>query len=429
MNTKTSLEAFQKAKTLIPGGVDSPVRAFSSVGGSPLFIAEGEGGYLKDIDGNKYVDFVQSWGPLLFGHRDESIEKAVMDAVKHGLSFGAPTESETDLAELVVSFFDSIDKVRFVSSGTEAVMSAIRLARGYTGRDDIVKFTGCYHGHSDCLLVEAGSGAATFGNPSSPGVPRDFTKHTLLAEYNNIESVKKCFSEYSDIACVIIEPIAGNMGLVPADKEFLHELRSICNENGTLLIFDEVMSGFRATINGAESITGVKPDIVTLGKVIGGGMPVGAFGARAEIMAMLSPEGPVYQAGTLSGNPVAMAAGFAALTKLKKNGQVISVLNERAKRLVNGMQKEAKACGITMQVDTRGSMFGFFFNENEVKNFDDATKTDAKLFAKFHQAMLAEGFYFACSLYETGFISTATTDEMVEDAIKASAKVFKEITK
>ena len=429
MNTKTSLEAFQKAKTLIPGGVDSPVRAFSSVGGSPLFIAEGEGGYLKDIDGNKYVDFVQSWGPLLFGHRDESIEKAVMDAVKHGLSFGAPTESETDLAELVVSFFDSIDKVRFVSSGTEAVMSAIRLARGYTGRDDIVKFTGCYHGHSDCLLVEAGSGAATFGNPSSPGVPRDFTKHTLLAEYNNIESVKKCFSEYSDIACVIIEPIAGNMGLVPADKEFLHELRSICNENGTLLIFDEVMSGFRATINGAESITGVKPDIVTLGKVIGGGMPVGAFGARAEIMAMLSPEGPVYQAGTLSGNPVAMAAGFAALTKLKKNGQVISVLNERAKRLVNGMEKEAKACGITMQVDTRGSMFGFFFNENEVKNFDDATKTDAKLFAKFHQAMLAEGFYFACSLYETGFISTATTDEMVEDAIKASAKVFKEITK
>jgi len=429
MNTKTSLEAFQKAKTLIPGGVDSPVRAFSSVGGSPIFIAEGEGGYLKDIDGNKYVDFVQSWGPLLFGHRDESIEKAVMDAVKHGLSFGAPTESETDLAELVVSFFDSIDKVRFVSSGTEAVMSAIRLARGYTGRDDIVKFTGCYHGHSDCLLVEAGSGAATFGNPSSPGVPRDFTKHTLLAEYNNIESVKKCFSEYSDIACVIIEPIAGNMGLVPADKEFLHELRSICNENGTLLIFDEVMSGFRATINGAESITGVKPDIVTLGKVIGGGMPVGAFGARAEIMAMLSPEGPVYQAGTLSGNPVAMAAGFAALTKLKKNGQVISVLNERAKRLVNGMEKEAKACGITMQVDTRGSMFGFFFNENEVKNFDDATKTDAKLFAKFHQAMLAEGFYFACSLYETGFISTATTDEMVEDAIKASAKVFKEITK
>ncbi len=429
MNTKTSLEAFQKAKTLIPGGVDSPVRAFSSVGGSPIFIAEGEGGYLKDIDGNKYVDFVQSWGPLLFGHRDESIEKAVMDAVKHGLSFGAPTESETDLAELVVSFFDSIDKVRFVSSGTEAVMSAIRLARGYTGRDDIVKFTGCYHGHSDCLLVEAGSGAATFGNPSSPGVPRDFTKHTLLAEYNNIESVKKCFSEYSDIACVIIEPIAGNMGLVPADKEFLHELRSICDENGTLLIFDEVMSGFRATINGAESITGVKPDIVTLGKVIGGGMPVGAFGARAEIMAMLSPEGPVYQAGTLSGNPVAMAAGFAALTKLKKNGQVISVLNERAKRLVNGMEKEAKACGITMQVDTRGSMFGFFFNENEVKNFDDATKTDAKLFAKFHQAMLAEGFYFACSLYETGFISTATTDEMVEDAIKASAKVFKEITK
>ncbi|MEO1954285.1 MAG: glutamate-1-semialdehyde 2,1-aminomutase [Campylobacterales bacterium] len=429
MNTSTSLKAFEKAQTLIPGGVDSPVRAFSSVGGSPLFIAEGEGGYLKDIDDNKYVDFVQSWGPLLFGHRDESIEKAVIDAVKHGLSFGAPTEAETNLAELVVSFFDSIDKVRFVSSGTEAVMSAIRLARGYTRRDDIVKFTGCYHGHSDCLLVQAGSGAATFGNPSSPGVPADFTKHTLLAEYNNIESVKKCFEDSNDIACIIIEPIAGNMGLVPANKEFLQELRKLCDENGALLIFDEVMSGFRATLNGAESITGVKPDIVTLGKVIGGGMPVGAFGARAEIMAMLSPEGPVYQAGTLSGNPVAMAAGFAALTKLKKNPQVISVLNERAKRLVNGMQKEAKACGITMQVDTRGSMFGFFFNENEVKNFDDATKTDAELFAKFHQAMLNEGFYFACSLYETGFISTATTDVMVEDAIKASAKVFKEITK
>ncbi|MEA1956444.1 MAG: glutamate-1-semialdehyde 2,1-aminomutase [Campylobacterota bacterium] len=428
MSTDTSVKAFQKAQTLIPGGVNSPVRAFNSVGGSPIFITEGEGAYLKDVDGNKYVDFVQSWGPLLFGHRDETIEKAVIDAVKHGLSFGAPTEAETDLAELVVSFFDSIDKIRFVSSGTEAVMSAIRLARGYTGRDDIIKFTGCYHGHSDSLLVEAGSGAATFGNPSSPGVPRDFTKHTLLAEYNDIESVKKCFDNYSDIACVIIEPIAGNMGLVPADKEFLKELRDLCDANGTLLIFDEVMSGFRASINGAESITGIKPDIVTLGKVIGGGMPVGAFGARAEIMAQLSPDGPVYQAGTLSGNPVAMAAGFAALSKLKKNGQVMSVLNERATRLVNGMQKEASACGVDMQIDTRGSMFGFFFNENQVKNFADATKTDAKLFAKFHAGMLKEGFYFACSLYETGFISTAVTDEMIEDTIKASAKVFKEIT-
>ena len=428
MNTESSTIAFQEAQQLIPGGVNSPVRAFSSVGGTPLFITEAEGAYLKDIDGNKYVDFVQSWGPLIFGHRDESIEKAVIESVKHGLSFGAPTLAETELAKLVISFFDSIDKVRFVSSGTEAVMSAIRLARGFTHRDDIVKFTGCYHGHSDSLLVQAGSGAATFGNPSSPGVPADFTKHTLLAEYNNIESVKKCFEDSKDIACVIIEPIAGNMGLVPADKEFLLELRKLCDANGTLLIFDEVMSGFRATINGAESITGVKPDIVTLGKVIGAGMPVGAFGARAEIMAQLSPEGPVYQAGTLSGNPVAMAAGFAALTKLKQNARVMAVLNERGVRLVEGMKKEAEACGITMQIDTRGSMFGFFFNEKPVNNFADACNSDAELFAKFHAGMLNEGFYFACSLYETGFISTATTDVMIEDTIIASAKVFKAIT-
>ena len=287
MNRKTSEAAFDEAQSLIPGGVNSPVRAFKSVGGTPIFIREGNGAYLSDIDGNKYVDYVQSWGPLIFGHRDESIETAVIDAVKHGLSFGAPTQAETELAKLVVSFFDSIDKVRFVSSGTEAVMSAIRLARGFTGRDDIVKFKGCYHGHSDSLLVEAGSGAATFGNPSSPGVPADFTKHTLLADYNDIQSVKKCFADSKDIACVIIEPIAGNMGFVPADKEFLHELRKICTDNGALLIFDEVMSGFRGTINGAESIIGVTPDLVTLGKVIGGGMPVGAFGGRADIMNML----------------------------------------------------------------------------------------------------------------------------------------------
>ena len=428
MSTDSSLKAFKQAQDLIPGGVNSPVRAFSSVGGSPLFIAEGEGAYLKDIDGNKYVDFVQSWGPLIFGHRDESIETAVIEAVKHGLSFGAPTEAETELAQLVVSMFDSIDKIRFVSSGTEAVMSAIRLARGYTGRDDIVKFTGCYHGHSDSLLVEAGSGAVTFGNPSSPGVPADFTKHTLLATYNDIESVKKCFADSKDIACVIIEPIAGNMGFIPADKEFLLELRKICNENGTLLIFDEVMSGFRATLNGAESITGVTPDIVTLGKVIGGGMPVGAFGGRREIMAKLSPEGPVYQAGTLSGNPVAMAAGLAALGKLKKNATVMNVLNARAVRLVEGMRTAAKDNGIAMQIDTRGSMFGFFLNDKPVKNFADACSCDGELFAKFHSGMLKEGFYFACSLYETGFISTAITDEMIEDTIKASARVFKAIS-
>jgi len=427
MSTEASIKAFSEAQSLIPGGVNSPVRAFKSVGGTPIFINEGKGAYLTDVDGQKYVDYVQSWGPLIFGHRDESIEAAVIEAVKHGLSFGAPTLAETELAKLVVGFFDSIDKVRFVSSGTEAVMSAIRLARGFTGRDDIVKFTGCYHGHSDALLVEAGSGAATFGTPSSPGVPADFTKHTLLAEYNNIQSIEKCFKDSQNIACVIIEPIAGNMGLVPADKEFLHDLRKLCDDNGALLIFDEVMSGFRASVNGAESITGVKPDILTLGKVIGGGMPVGAFGAREEIMNMLSPDGPVYQAGTLSGNPVAMAAGYAALSKLKQNARVIAVLEERAKTLVAGMKNAALKEGITMQTDVRGSMFGFFFNDKPVKNFADACESDAELFAKFHQGMLNEGFYFACSLYETGFISTATTDVMIEDTINAAAKIFKEI--
>jgi len=427
MNTQASIKAFDEAQAYIPGGVNSPVRAFKSVGGTPLFIKEGNGGTMTDIDGNTYVDYVQSWGPLIFGHRDESIEAAVIEAVKHGLSFGAPTEAETELAHEVVSIFDSVDSVRFVSSGTEAVMSAIRLARGFTGRDDIVKFEGCYHGHSDSLLVQAGSGLATFGNPSSPGVPADFTKHTLLAKYNDLASVEKCFRDSDNIACIIIEPIAGNMGLVPADKEFLHALRKLCDEHGALLIFDEVMSGFRATLHGAESITGVTPDLITLGKVIGGGMPVGAFGGRRDVMKMLSPEGPVYQAGTLSGNPIAMAAGLAAVKKLKKSARVYPVLQERAQRLVNGLKAAAEKNGIAMVTDVRGSMFGFFFSDKAVKNFDDAAAADHALFAKFHAAMLNEGFYFACSGYETGFISTATTDEMVEKTIKAAEKIFAEV--
>ena len=427
MNIDASLKAFDEAQELIPGGVNSPVRAFKSVGGTPLFIKEGEGAYLVDIDDNRYVDYVQSWGPLIFGHRDESIEAAVIEAVKHGLSFGAPTVAETQLAELVVSIFDSIDKIRFVSSGTEAVMSAIRLARGYTGKDDIVKFEGCYHGHSDSLLVQAGSGAVTFGNPSSPGVPADFTKHTLLAKYNDIESVKRCFEQSDNIACIIIEPIAGNMGLVPADKEFLAQLRALCDEHGALLIFDEVMSGFRATLYGAESITATTPDLVTLGKVIGGGMPVGAFGGKREIMAQLSPEGPVYQAGTLSGNPVAMAAGLAAVRKLKQNARLFTILEARAKRLVEGMKEVAQNHGITMQIDVRGSMFGFFFSDAPVKNFDDACAADHARFAKFHAGMLDEGFYFACSGYETGFISSAVTDEMIEATISAADRVFGKI--
>ena len=423
-----SIAAFEEAYTVIPGGVDSPVRAFSGVEGTPPFIEKGEGAYLYDIDGNRYIDYVQSWGPLIFGHCNEEIEASVMDAVKRGLSFGAPTTVETELAQEIVSMFDSIDKVRFVSSGTEAVMSAIRLARGVTGRDNILKFTGCYHGHSDSLLVQAGSGLATFGTPSSPGVPADLTKHTLLATYNDMASVEKCFADSPEgIACVIIEPIAGNMGLVPAEEAFLQQLRALCSEHGTLLIFDEVMSGFRASLKGAQGITTVKPDMVTLGKVIGGGMPVGAFGASAEIMAHLSPEGPVYQAGTLSGNPVAMAAGLTSLRKLKANPAVYVALGNKAKKLVEGLKKAADSVNVPMVTDVRGSMFGFFFSDKPVKNFADAMENDQKRFAKFHKGMLDRGIYLACSSFETGFISTAITDEMIDETIKAAYETLKEI--
>ena len=332
------------------------------------------------------------------------------------------------MAVEIVEMFDSIDKVRFVSSGTEAVMSAIRLARGVTGRDNILKFTGCYHGHSDSLLVQAGSGLATFGSPSSPGVPADLTKHTLLATYNDIASVKKCFADANgDIATVIIEPIAGNMGLVPADEAFLQELREICTFYGTLLIFDEVMSGFRASIIGAQGISNVKPDMVTLGKVIGAGMPVGAFGASAEIMAHLSPEGPVYQAGTLSGNPVAMAAGLTSLKKLKANTDIYKELEAKATRLMSGFQASADELNIPMVTNVRGSMFGFFFSSKPVKNFEDALENDSAFFAKFHKGMLDSGVYLACSSFEAGFISTATTDEMIDEAIAVAQKVMAEI--
>ena len=422
-----SENAFEEAKNVIPGGVDSPVRAFKSVGGTPIFIEHGEGAYLVDIDGNKYIDFVQSWGPLIFGHCDCDIEKAVIDSVKKGLSFGAPTEVETQLAEEICSMFGNLDKVRFVSSGTEAVMSAIRLARGFTGRDDIVKFEGCYHGHSDSLLVQAGSGAVTFGTPSSPGVPADLTKHTLLAKYNDLESVKECFKKSNEISCIIIEPIAGNMGLVPADEEFLQALRTLCDENGALLIFDEVMSGFRASLKGAQGISSVKPDIVTFGKVIGGGMPVGAFASCTEIMDKLSPDGPIYQAGTLSGNPIAMNAGLASLKKLKSTPNLHDGLEKKAKKLMAGFKASADSVGIPLQVDVRGSMFGFFFNENEVKNFDDALKSDTDRFAIFHQKMLQNGVYLACSQYETGFISTVMDDAMIDNVIQIADSVFKEL--
>lgn len=427
MKHEKSVAAFKEAFKVIPGGVDSPVRAFKAVGGYPPFISHGKGGYIYDIDGNEYIDFVQSWGPLIFGHADSDIENSVIDAVKKGLSFGAPTLLETELAKEVIAIYPFMDKLRFVSSGTEAVMSAIRLARGFTKKDDIVKFKGCYHGHSDSLLVQAGSGAATFGTPSSPGVPADLVKHTLLAEYNNIENIRECFKDSKNIACVIIEPIAGNMGLVPASEEFLKELRELCDKNGALLIFDEVMSGFRASLNGAMGHTSVVPDMATFGKVIGAGMPVGAFGARAEIMAHLSPEGPVYQAGTLSGNPVAMAAGIASIKKLKADKNIYKDLEAKALRLTNGLKLAAKEASVAIQTTVRGSMFGFFFSETSVNNFADAAKCDGEFFAKFHQGMLEEGVYLACSLFEAGFISTKTTNEMIDKSVAAAERVLKKI--
>ena len=422
---KKSIKAYKEACEVIPGGVDSPVRAFKSVGGTPPFIKKGKGAYLYDIDGNKYLDFVQSWGPLIFGHCDKDIEKAVIKTAKLGLSFGAPTNLETKLASEIVEMYENIDKVRFVSSGTEATMSAIRLARGVTNKNDIIKFEGCYHGHSDSLLVQAGSGMATFGSPSSPGVPEDLTKHTLLCEYNNIEQLKICFEESSDIACIIIEPIAGNMGLVPATNEFLATCRELCDKHGALLIFDEVMSGFRASLKGASGILDVQADILTFGKVIGAGMPVGAFAASKEIMSHLSPEGKIYQAGTLSGNPVAMAAGLVSLKKLKEDPEIYDILGKKAKRLVDGLKRVAIENEIPLQVNTRGSMFGFFFCEKEPKNFKEVGLCNFERFATFHREMLKRGFYFACSQYEAGFICTKITNKMIDDCIKAANEVMK----
>ncbi len=424
MNHNKSFEAFEQAKKVIPGGVNSPVRAFSSVEATPVFIEKGKGAYLYDIDGNSYVDFVQSWGPLIYGHCDKSIEDAVLGAVKKGLSFGAPTQVETSLASRVCELFESVDELRFVNSGTEATMSAIRLARGFTGRDDIVKFEGCYHGHSDSLLVEAGSGAATFGNPSSPGVPKDFSKHTLLARYNDLKSVEKCFEESKNIACVIIEPLAGNMGFIPADEEFLVGLRELCDANKTVLIFDEVMSGFRAGLKGSLSHTKVVPDMVTFGKVIGGGMPVGAFGGKKQIMKHLSPNGAVYQAGTLSGNPIAMSAGLASLEKIVSDKTLYDRLESLAFRLTDGLKQRAKKHGITLQTSVRGSMFGYFFNENEVKNFDDAKKSNLQMFSRFHYAMLERGVYLACSQFETGFVCDSMDEKMIDEVIDIADEVF-----
>jgi len=424
---ENSIKAMQEAQKVIPGGVDSPVRAFNSVGGTPPFINKGEGSYLYDIDGNKYLDFVQSWGPLIFGHCDKDIEQEVISTVQKGLSFGAPTELETQLATEIVDMFDNIDQVRFVSSGTEAVMSAIRLARGVTKRDNIIKFDGCYHGHSDSLLVSAGSGMATFGNPSSPGVPADLIKHTILCEYNSVEQLKKAFEQNNDIACIIIEPIAGNMGLVPATQEFLTTCRELCDQYGALLIFDEVMSGFRASLKGASGIVDTKADIITFGKVIGAGMPVGAFASRDEIMNQLSPNGAIYQAGTLSGNPVAMAAGLKSLQKLKADDAIYDRLNSLAVKLTDGLKDIASQYNIPLQVDTRGSMFGFFFNEISPKNIKEVGLCDFDRFAKFHHEMLKRGFYFACSAYETGFICDTMTQDDIQSCLNAANEVMKEL--
>ena len=426
MNRKKSKKLFEDAQKYIVGGVNSPVRAFKSVGGTPVFMKKGEGAYVIDEDGNRYLDFIQSWGPLIFGHCDKDIENAIIETIKNGTSFGAPTAIETELAKEVLEIFPFLDKIRFVSSGTEATMSAIRVARGVSGKDDIIKFKGCYHGHSDSLLVSAGSGAVTFGTPSSPGVPADFTKHTLLAEYNDIESVKKCFND-GDVGCVIIEPIAGNMSLVPADKEFLLELQKLCKENGAILIFDEVMSGFRASLSGSYGILGIEPDMITFGKVIGGGMPVGAFAGKSEIMSQLSPEGPIYQAGTLSGNPVAMSAGLTSLKKLKSNPNLYRDLNIKAEVLMKGFDNICKENGIEFHYNVVGSMFGFFFNNKLPKNFDDVCNGDEKRYAKFHSKMLDKGFYFAPSAYETGFISTAMTDSDIDETLSAFREIAKEI--
>ena len=426
MDTKNSQTLFKDAQSYIVGGVNSPVRAFKSVGGTPIFMKSGDGAYLIDEDNNKYLDFIQSWGPLIFGHCDKEIQDSICEAVQNGTSFGAPTAIETELAKEVLDLFPYLDKIRFVSSGTEATMSAIRVARGVTQKDDIIKFKGCYHGHSDSLLVSAGSGAVTFGSPSSPGVPADFTKHTLLADYNDIESVKKCF-EVGDVGCVIIEPIAGNMSLVPADKEFLVELRELCDKNGAILIFDEVMSGFRASLQGSYGILGIEADIVTFGKVIGAGMPVGAFAGKAEIMNQLSPEGPIYQAGTLSGNPVAMSAGLASLKKLKNNPTIYKDLEIKAQTLMKNFADIAKENGVEFNYNVRGSMFGFFFNSKLPKNFDEVCNSDEKRYAKFHSKMLENGFYFAPSAYETGFICAAMSDSDIDETIFTFRKIIKEI--
>lgn len=420
-----SADLFAKAQQTIPGGVNSPVRAFTGVGGTPLFIERADGAYIFDADGKAYIDYVGSWGPMILGHNHVAIRDAVIEAAQRGLSFGAPTEMEITMAELVSKLVPSMEMVRMVSSGTEATMSAIRLARGYTNRDKIIKFEGCYHGHADCLLVKAGSGALTLGQPSSPGVPADFAKHTLTCTFNDLDSVREAFVEHPEqIACIIVEPVAGNMNCIPPVAGFLEGLREICDEFGALLILDEVMTGFRVSHGGAQGYYNIQPDLTTLGKVIGGGMPVGAFGGRRDVMEYIAPTGPVYQAGTLSGNPVAMAAGHACLSVLTQPGNE-QRLAHTTQRLAEGFQALADKYGIPLKTHQVGAMFGFFFTDQETVNcYGDVAKCDIERFKRFFNLMLEKGVYLAPSAYEACFTSLAHGDKEIEATLDAAEFAF-----
>ena len=419
---------FAQAQQHIPGGVNSPVRAFRGVGGDPVFVTRASGCYIFDPDGKRYIDYVGSWGPMILGHAHPQVIEAVAAVIGKGLSFGAPTTIETEMADRVCELVPSMDMVRMVSSGTEATMSAIRLARGYTGRDKIVKFEGCYHGHSDSLLVKAGSGALTLGEPSSPGVPAALAAQTITLTYNDLAQVRETFSRIgTDIACIIVEPVAGNMNCIPPAAGFLEDLREICDDYGTVLIFDEVMTGFRVSLGGAQGHFGVTPDLTTLGKVIGGGMPVGAFGGKREIMEKIAPLGPVYQAGTLSGNPVAMTAGLKTLELISAPG-FFETLTEKTRKLVTGLEKQASAAGVPLTTNQVGAMFGIFFTEaGTVENFAQATDCNLAHFQAFYHAMLRRGVYLAPSAYEAGFVSSAHSDEILETTLDAASKAFAEL--
>ncbi len=420
------MNLFKRAQQVIPGGVNSPVRAFKGVGGDPVFFARAQGALVFDTNSKQYIDYVGSWGPMILGHAYPEVIRKVTEAAANGLSFGAPTIAEIEMAELICRLMPTIEKVRMVNSGTEAAMSAIRLARGYTGRDKIVKFEGCYHGHADSLLVKAGSGALTLGVPTSPGVPADSARHTITLSYNNTDQLRELFKEIgTEIACIIVEPVAGNMNCVPATQSFHDCMRALCTEYGSLLIFDEVMTGFRVALGGAQSIYKIKPDITILGKVIGGGMPVGAFGGRADIMNHLAPDGPVYQAGTLSGNPVAMAAGMTTLNAIAQPG-FFEALEQSTRRLLDGLRNVARENGIPFTTTQSGGMFGLFFTEEEtISRFDQVMACNVPRFKHFFHGMLDQGIYLAPSAYEAGFVSSAHTNEHIQTTINAASVVMK----